>query len=96
VFISQAGHLLAPKCTGGFLADFWQSADVEVGGSPELQQTLRFGLFHTLQAGACAERSAIRAKGLTGRGYDGHAFWDMDTARSTRRTLPPSIGRTPI
>ncbi|MEA2129370.1 MAG: alpha,alpha-trehalose phosphorylase [Solirubrobacteraceae bacterium] len=63
----------------GFLADFWQSADVEVGGSPELQQALRFGLFHTLQAGACAERSAIPAKGLTGRGYDGHAFWDMDT-----------------
>jgi alpha,alpha-trehalose phosphorylase len=63
----------------GFLADFWQSADVEVEGSPELQQALRFGLFHTLQAGACAEQNAIPAKGLTGRGYDGHAFWDMDT-----------------
>jgi len=83
----------------GLLTDFWQRADVEVGGSPELQQALRFGMFHTLQAGARAERNAIPrfgmfhtlqagaraernaipAKGLTGRGYDGHAFWDMDT-----------------
>ena len=32
-----------------------------------------------LQAGARAERRAIPAKGLTGTGYDGHAFWDTET-----------------
>ena len=31
-----------------------------------------------LQAGARAERRAIAAKGLTGPGYDGHAFWDTE------------------
>ena len=39
----------------------------------------RFGLFHVLQAGARAENRAIPAKGLTGPGYDGHAFWDTET-----------------
>ena len=39
---------------------------------------MRFALFHVLQAGARAERRAIPAKGLTGSGYDGHAFWDTE------------------
>ncbi|WP_328551908.1 glycoside hydrolase family 65 protein [Streptomyces sp. NBC_00358] len=63
----------------GYLDDFWARADVEVGGDEEIQQAVRFGLFHVLQAGARAEQRAIPAKGLTGSGYDGHAFWDTET-----------------
>ena len=33
----------------------------------------------SLQAGARSEGRAIPAKGLTGSGYDGHAFWDTET-----------------
>lgn len=62
----------------GYLDDYWAAADVEVDGDPVLQQAARFGLFHVLQAGARAERRAIPAKGLTGPGYDGHAFWDTE------------------
>ncbi len=62
-----------------YLDDFWERADVEIEGDAELQQAVRFGLFHVLQAGARAERRAIAAKGLTGPGYDGHAFWDTET-----------------
>ena len=62
-----------------YLDDFWDRADVEIDGDSELQLAVRFGLFHTLQAGARAERRAIAAKGLTGPGYDGHAFWDTET-----------------
>ena len=36
-------------------------------------------MFHVLQAGARIESQAIPAKGLTGQGYDGHAFWDSET-----------------
>jgi trehalose/maltose hydrolase-like predicted phosphorylase len=61
-----------------YLDEFWDAADVEVVGDPVLQQAVRFGLFHVLQAGARAEKRAIPAKGLTGPGYDGHAFWDTD------------------
>jgi alpha,alpha-trehalose phosphorylase len=62
-----------------YLDDFWNRADVEIDGDAELQQAVRFGLFHMLQAGARSERQAIAAKGLTGTGYDGHAFWDTET-----------------
>jgi alpha,alpha-trehalose phosphorylase len=62
-----------------YLEAFWEGADVEVDGDPELQQAIRFALFHVLQAGARAERRAIAAKGLTGSGYDGHAFWDTES-----------------
>jgi alpha,alpha-trehalose phosphorylase len=61
-----------------FLDDFWLRADVEIEGDAELQQAVRFALFHTLQSGARAERRAIGAKGLTGPGYDGHTFWDTE------------------
>ena len=57
---------------------FWERADVELDGDTELQQAVRFALFHTLQAGARAEQRAIAAKGLTGPGYDGHTFWDTE------------------
>jgi alpha,alpha-trehalose phosphorylase len=62
-----------------YLDDVWARADVEVEGEPELQQAVRFALFQAVQAAARAERRAIPAKGLTGRGYDGHTFWDMET-----------------
>jgi alpha,alpha-trehalose phosphorylase len=62
-----------------YLDDFWARADVELVGDAELQQAVRFALFGVLQAGARAERRAIAAKGLTGPGYDGHAFWDTET-----------------
>lgn len=62
-----------------YLDDFWSRADVEVDGDEEIQQAVRFALFHVLQAGARAEQRAIPSKGLTGSGYDGHAFWDTET-----------------
>jgi alpha,alpha-trehalose phosphorylase len=62
-----------------FLDDFWDRADVQVDGDPEVQQAVRFGLFHVLQAAARGENRPIAAKGLTGPGYGGHAFWDTET-----------------
>jgi alpha,alpha-trehalose phosphorylase len=61
-----------------YLDDVWARADVELEGDPPLQQAIRFALFQVLQAGARAEQRAIPAKGLTGRGYDGHTFWDTE------------------
>jgi alpha,alpha-trehalose phosphorylase len=82
-----AGAIAGARYTGwqgllnaqrAYLDDFWDSADVEVEGDPDCQQAVRFGLFHVLQASARAERRAIPGKGLTGTGYDGHAFWDTE------------------
>jgi alpha,alpha-trehalose phosphorylase len=56
----------------------WNEADVEIEGDDELQQAVRVGMFHVLQAGLRGERQAIPTKGLTGPGYDGHTFWDTE------------------
>ena len=61
-----------------YLDRFWDAGDVQVDGDPQLQQAVRFALFHVLQAGARAERRCIPAKGLTGPGYDGHTLWDTE------------------
>ncbi|HWC37924.1 MAG TPA: glycosyl hydrolase family 65 protein [Acidimicrobiales bacterium] len=60
------------------LDDFWGRADIELEGDAELQQAVRFSMFHVLQAGARGEQRAIPGKGLTGPGYDGHTFWDTE------------------
>lgn len=75
-----------------YLDQFWDVADVEIDGDLELQQAVRFGLFHVLQAGARAEERPISAKGLTGTGYEGHAFWDSEifVLPMFNHTLPKS------
>ncbi|WP_164842720.1 glycoside hydrolase family 65 protein, partial [Actinoplanes solisilvae] len=57
---------------------FWDCADLQVDGDAEVQQAVRLALFHILQAGAQVRGRPIAAKGLTGPGYDGHAFWDTE------------------
>ncbi|WP_436786149.1 glycoside hydrolase family 65 protein [Yinghuangia sp. YIM S10712] len=83
-----AAALTAARFTGwdglvaeqrSYLDAFWSHSDIEVDGDVELQQAIRFAVFHVLQAGARTEERAIPAKGLTGPGYDGHCFWDTET-----------------
>jgi alpha,alpha-trehalose phosphorylase len=85
---------------GGVVADqkayldrFWHRADVEVDGDAEIQQAIRFALFHVLQAAVRAEGRGLPAKGLTGPGYDGHTFWDADTfvLRTLTYTAPETV-----
>jgi alpha,alpha-trehalose phosphorylase len=76
-----------------YLDDVWSRADIEIDGDPELQQAVRFALFHVVQAAARTERQGIPAKGLTGRGYDGHTFWDTETysLRVLAYTAPDAV-----
>jgi alpha,alpha-trehalose phosphorylase len=61
-----------------YLDAFWDCADIQITGDDEVQQGVRFGLFHLLQASARTEQRPIPAKGLTGTGYSGHAFWETE------------------
>ena len=58
--------------------DFWERSDVEVEGAPDVQLAVRFNLFQLLQATALGEGHGVAAKGVTGRGYEGHYFWDTE------------------
>jgi alpha,alpha-trehalose phosphorylase len=60
---------------------FWDRADVRVvaeGEETRVQQAIRWNLFQLAQATWRAEGSGVPAKGLTGRGYEGHYFWDTE------------------
>jgi alpha,alpha-trehalose phosphorylase len=72
----RAGYDALEARQSAHVAAFWERSDVEVGGAPELQRTVRFNLFQLLQATARTEGFGVPAKGLTGRGYEGHYFWD--------------------
>jgi alpha,alpha-trehalose phosphorylase len=69
-----------------YMQDFWQRSDVEIMVDPttaqrsttEVQQAIRFNLFHVLQASARADTTGVPAKGLTGQAYEGHYFWDTE------------------
>jgi len=77
-------YLLAEQ--RNFLDRFWERSDIQVVLNPEraqrqtkeIQQWIRFNLFHLCQATARAENAGIPAKGLTGPGYEGHYFWDAE------------------
>ena len=56
----------------------WDDADVLIDGDPELQLAVRFALFHLLASAPDEGEAAIGARGLSGRAYRGHVFWDSD------------------
>jgi alpha,alpha-trehalose phosphorylase len=57
---------------------YWAKADIVIGGSPELQQAVRWNLFQLAQATSHAGVAGVPAKGVTGSGYEGHYFWDQE------------------
>jgi alpha,alpha-trehalose phosphorylase len=57
---------------------FWARSDVQVDGAPDVQRAVRFNLFQLMQATARAEGLGVPAKGVSGRGYEGHYFWDAE------------------
>ena len=70
-----------------YMDDFWRRSDVRIKdiredrikrSTVEIQQAIRFNLFHILQASARAEGTGVPAKGLTGQAYEGHYFWDTE------------------
>ena len=60
------------------VAAFWARSDVEVAGPAGVQEAVRFNLFALMQAAARGEGHGVAAKGVTGRGYEGHYFWDTE------------------
>src|SRR5204863_2200637 len=56
----------------------WETADVIIEGDPELQQAVRFGLFHLMASVPDRGEAAVGARGISGRAYRGHVFWDSD------------------
>jgi trehalose/maltose hydrolase-like predicted phosphorylase len=56
----------------------WEDADIEIDGDPDLQLAVRLALFHLMASVSDRGEAAVGARGLSGRGYRGHVFWDSD------------------
>jgi alpha,alpha-trehalose phosphorylase len=89
--VERCGQTLDRVRTGGFasleagqrraLDHFWDRADVRIDADDEperVQQAVRWNLFQVAQATWRAEGSGVPAKGLTGKAYGGHYFWDTE------------------
>lgn len=61
-----------------YMDNFWRHADVQIEGDEQLQEGIRFNLYHLLQSAGTDKYSSIAAKGLSGEGYEGHYFWDTE------------------
>ena len=58
----------------------WDASDVVIEGDDEVQQALRFAVYHlTSAANPEDEYVSVGARGLTGDAYFGHVFWDTET-----------------
>lgn len=57
----------------------WEQIDIVLDGPDFNQLAIRFSQFHIYQMTPVHdERLSIAAKGLSGEGYKGHVFWDME------------------
>jgi len=57
----------------------WKKADVIIEGTANIQQNMRFNIYHMLSCLYCDNGfSSIGARTLSGEGYRGHIFWDAE------------------
>src|SRR5690606_1725318 len=56
----------------------WERADIAVSGRPGAQQALRFVAYHLSIAADRDPRVSVGARTMSGSGYQGHVFWDVE------------------
>lgn len=60
-------------------AERWRLADVTIDGAPRIERALRFAIYHLVStANPDDPRTSIGARSLSGEGYRGHVFWDVE------------------
>jgi alpha,alpha-trehalose phosphorylase len=74
----EAGFEALERAHAAEVEAFWRRSDVVLEGPDGLQRTVRFNLFQVMQATARTGGLGVAAKGVTGRGYEGHYFWDTE------------------
>jgi len=60
------------------LDSFWATSDVVIEGDSIAQQAVRFAVLQMHWASASLVGHGVPARGLSGRSYEGHHFWDSD------------------
>lgn len=80
--LKGVSFLNAYRCSAQCWEALWNQRDMAVTGGPRAEEDLRafrFAVYHlTIMAPIHDNRMNIGAKGLSGKGYFGHTFWDTD------------------
>lgn len=77
-----------------YMNSFWNDTDVIIQGDEQMQEAIRFNLYHLLQSAGQDGKTSIAAKGLSGEGYEGHYFWDTEIYLLPMFTLTnPALAR---
>jgi alpha,alpha-trehalose phosphorylase len=58
--------------------EVWRHADIRIADQPDVEQALRFNAYHLRIAADHDPRTSVAARTLSGRGYQGHVFWDVE------------------
>ena len=94
---SGAGYSASARAAAQELAPFWSTADIDFPDDPKLTCAMRFNLMHLRRSAPADGRSGLAAKGLTGEGYQGHAFWDSEAfALPVLALTAPELARSDL
>ncbi len=68
------------KCSRECWEELWKERDIEISGDADSdQRALRFAIYHlTIMMPSHDNRMNVGAKGLSGKDYWGHTFWDTE------------------
>ncbi|HEV2595013.1 MAG TPA: beta-phosphoglucomutase [Sphingomicrobium sp.] len=91
------GYHTSAQAAARELAQFWSVAAITIPDDPELTLAMRFNLFHLRRSAPADGRTGLAAKGLTGEGYQGHAFWDSEAfALPVLALTAPELARSDL
>ncbi|MBC7690532.1 MAG: hypothetical protein H7222_02085 [Methylotenera sp.] len=57
---------------------FWDGCDLDFGKRTDLTEAQRFNSYHLRIAAPKVATASVSARGLSGRAYEGHIFWDAE------------------
>lgn len=79
-FMKEASFEGLLQETASWWKQTWEQSDIVIDGDEENQQGIRYCIFQMMQTYHGAQPgNNIGAKGLSGEGYGGCAFWDTET-----------------
>lgn len=77
--VAKQGYVALRDASMNAWQAYWQTRGIEIDGFAYGQLAIRYGIFQLrVHTNVNDERMNIGAKGMSGEGYKGHAFWDTE------------------
>lgn len=66
------------KAQKDYMTHFWKTSRLTIDGDEAVEEALNYSIYQLLASAGKDGYSSVAAKGLSGEGYEGHYFWDME------------------